>query len=188
MFSYYERMLAVVPRWSIAPRLNPQSVAEHSYFVTLYTDKLTMILGWSPAQRHEAVAYALRHDMVEAQTGDTPGPIKRLVVDKRKLKQFEKKFFLRLGQDYRAEENEEIKMVVKAADLIDELFWVSLETQMGNRLLEPLRAKVIKRLNSALGLLGLHNLCVELIDECANMARGIDLPENNDDVKEGSGK
>lgn len=184
MFSYYERTLAVVPRWSIAPRLNPQSVAEHSFYVTLYTDKLCILLNVTPEQRLEAITYAMRHDMVEAQTGDTPGPVKRQIMDYKKLAKFEKRFHDSLGLDYQFAglDASQTKAIVKAADLIDELFWVSMETLMGNRLMEFQRAKVIKRLNSALGRLGLYDLTAELLEECSKMARGVDLPENNDDL------
>lgn len=183
MFSFYERLLAVVPRWSIAPRLNPQSVAEHSFYVTLYASKLATIMRLEEPKRLQILERALRHDMVEAQTGDTPGPIKRIIVDRAKLRRLEQKFFMSLGDDYELDEADDLtRNILKAADLIDELFWISTETFMGNRLLEPQRTKVVSRLSKALARLGLIELTSTLLEECSNMARGIDFPVNDEDL------
>lgn len=182
-FSYYERMLAVVPRWSIAPRHNHQTVAEHSFYVTLYVSKLTMLMKWDSFGRSLAMDCALRHDMPEAQTGDTPGPIKRQITDRVKLREFEDRFFAIVEPDWSPDiVTPEIKAVIKVADLIDELFWVNIEILMGNRMLSSHLSIVTGRLGLALANIQLPNLLFEVLDECSKMGRGVDLPQNNSDL------
>lgn len=77
--------LSHVPRWAIVPMLRPQSVAEHSY-------RVTVILAWLTNQIHtthplpdggpdymgpRSWSYAMAHDVEECRTGDIPGPAKR---------------------------------------------------------------------------------------------------------------
>lgn len=67
------------------PMLRPQSVAEHSY-------RVTVIMAWMTNQIHTPYplpdggpdymgpnvwAYAISHDVEESRTGDIPGPAKR---------------------------------------------------------------------------------------------------------------
>lgn len=184
MFSYFERLLDIVPRWSIAPRINPQTVAAHSFFCALYTSKLCQRMQLNEKDRLKTIEFALRHDMAEAQTGDSPGPVKRQIVDRDKLEKFERAFTTKLGSDYWPQDvDQNLRAIVKAADLIDELFWLSMECMMGNQLVAPQRAKAITRLSMALNAIGQGDLLVELLEECSKMARGIDFPQNNDDLR-----
>lgn len=183
MFSYFERLLDVVPRWSTAPRLHPQTVAAHSFYATLYASKLCQKMQLPESDRLKVLEYTLRHDVAEALTGDTPGPIKRHIVDKEKLKKLEASFTTQLGADYWHNElDPHLRAIVKAADLIDEFMWISMEVLMGNRMLEPQRSKVQARLIRALTTISLSALFPELLEESAKMARGVDFFQDDSDL------
>ena len=66
--------LADISRWHIVNIPTRQSVAEHSYFVTLLAMRMAGAAG-IPVGR--VVQWALMHDGEEAWTGDIPGPLKR---------------------------------------------------------------------------------------------------------------
>ena len=65
--------LADIKRWSVVRIDQKQSVAEHSFFVTLLAMRLANAIG-APVGR--IVQYALLHDAEEAWTGDIPAPVK----------------------------------------------------------------------------------------------------------------
>ncbi len=73
--------LAEIKRWHIVSMNQKQSVAEHSYFVTLLAMRFSNAIG-APVGR--TVQYALLHDAEEAWTGDIPSPVKQYV-DKGKV-------------------------------------------------------------------------------------------------------
>lgn len=76
--------LRYVIRYSTCQRLHSENVAEHSYYVALYT---MFIADWCNAQEYDnddlphidvglALRYALMHDLEEAITGDLPRSFK----------------------------------------------------------------------------------------------------------------
>lgn len=69
--------LASVFRWHIVAVGKPQSVAEHSYFVTLLVDALFPHTRMDEIDYNFAIRYALIHDAVEAYVGDIPSPVKQ---------------------------------------------------------------------------------------------------------------
>lgn len=183
LFNMQERMLAVVPRWSGLPRLHQQSTAEHSFYVTLYTDKLTGVLGWNPAMRYEAVQWAIRHDMAESVTGDIMGPVKRSLIDKRALNAFEDKIMDQMGPYYRVERPEtNVIAVVKAANIIDEYFHVALEVAMGNSCMRAMLDAVQIRMNAAMLKIDLSHITSDIIREGGRMIRGIEFVQENSDL------
>ena len=66
--------LAEIKRWHIVHLSQKQSVAEHSFFVTLLAMRFSSAIG-APVGR--TVQYALLHDAEEAWTGDIPSPVKQ---------------------------------------------------------------------------------------------------------------
>jgi 5'-deoxynucleotidase YfbR-like HD superfamily hydrolase len=62
------RDLAHVPRWAIARTNRQQSVAEHSYYVTLYAIAIAQELEVPITGGF--ISYCLLHDMDEIHTGD----------------------------------------------------------------------------------------------------------------------
>ena len=89
MFEHEYRDMAFVPRWAILRTIKNQSVAEHSYFVALYSEQICSTLGLTMEQTGCVLSYALLHDVAETFLGDIPGPSKREIVDKAKYEKFE---------------------------------------------------------------------------------------------------
>lgn len=188
MFEREYRDLAHVPRWAILPTTRTQTVAEHSYFVSLYTSQICLLamgLGYITAvDLGRIVNYALVHDRDEAYMSDIPGPVKRNIKDPEKLESYihhmDSKIFatkpIPRGVD---------KLIVKAADLMDEVAFLWGESQMGNRDAERLIPEVELRLHHAI-----DNLPWFTGEEKAqiqgtyleNSRRPKTFPENNDDV------
>lgn len=176
-------MLAVVPRWSGLPRLHQQSTAEHSFYVALYTDKLTMELGVHMQVRYEAIQWALRHDMAEAVTGDIMGPVKRKLIDKKALNKFEDEIMDKMGEYYRVERpSPEVVLIVKAANIIDEYFHVCLEVAMGNNCMRAMLDAVQVRMNAAMLKINLSRVTSDIIREGGRMIRGIEFVQENSDL------
>lgn len=183
LFNMQERMLAVVPRWSGLPRLHQQSTAEHSFYVALYTDKLTWKLGWPVSTRYEALQWAVRHDMAESVTGDIMGPVKRKLIDKKSLDAFEDNIMDNMGEYYKVgRPTPQILMVVKAANIIDEYFHVCLEVAMGNSCMRAMLDAVQIRMNAIMLKVGLSHLVSGIIQEGGRMIRGIEFVQENSDV------
>lgn len=79
-YPYLEREvrdIAQIPRWAIIRTYRQQSVAEHSYFVSLYTDWLGTLAGLDLDEHRYAVREALWHDIGERFSGDIPTPFKK---------------------------------------------------------------------------------------------------------------
>lgn len=183
LFNMQERMLAVVPRWSGLPRLHQQSTAEHSFYVALYTDKLAIELLWAEAQKYEAVRWALQHDMAEAVTGDIMGPVKRKLIQRRKLEKFEDEVLSKMGPYYNTKRpSDDIIAVVKAANVIDEYFHVCLEVAMGNNCMRAMLDAVGARLSKALEKIKLLHLFNDITREGGRMIRGIEFVQENSDL------
>jgi hypothetical protein len=66
--------LAYVPRWGIVRTIRQQSVAEHSYFVTLLFLEIMAVAHETVTPWHAKAA--LIHDMDELHSGDIPAPYK----------------------------------------------------------------------------------------------------------------
>jgi hypothetical protein len=109
------RRLSVIPRWSVVPVLRRQSVAEHSFHVST----LALWLVRLHARRDdgkfelEVLRYALTHDIGEASTGDAPSPSK---------------------PKSKASHEDQVKVLVKCADLIESIMFMHEESLLGNRM------------------------------------------------------
>lgn len=111
--------LQFVPRWSIIPTINKQSVAEHSHRVGVtclwLLDQADNII----IDRAEVLEYALRHDEWESVTGDSPAVAKHrgLVVD----------------NTVNMKVQPATKAIVKLADVFETLRFLMDEEGMGNK-------------------------------------------------------
>lgn len=181
MFNHNLRILSFVPRWQIAPRFRTQNVAEHSFFVALYTMQLVEKYEWAwpVATQLAAVRCALQHDIAEARTGDMPGPVKRAIVDQGRLVEYEED---QLGVMQMIPEvfTGEVLALVKVADLIDEYFHVAMEISMGNSLLVRQLEITKDRFHAAVRRARLPwEVAAQVEDEVARMASGFQLPANH---------
>ena len=154
MFNKEYRLLSFVPRWGIAPRLTQQSVAEHCFYVALYSSQLCdRMSDLPPAYKNIIVGYALRHDAYEVWTSDMPGPGKRYILDERKMDEYIG-MFAKIVPDYRdyrrlatgVKIEELASRIIKTADLLDEVFYLTMEFHMGNTLVENVLVHSRKRL------------------------------------------
>lgn len=184
MFSHHLRLLSFVPRWQIAPRFRTQTVAEHSYFVALYTMQLLQHkTNWREYMHVAAISHALQHDVAEARTGDMPGPVKRAVVDRDKLEAYETEALALMGVeelDIDEVAMAEIEALVKVADLIDEYFHVATEIAMGNSLIRPQLNVTRERFEAAVSIADLPYSVVQRVDEeVASLNAGVQLPKNS---------
>lgn len=157
MFTHIIRVLATVPRWGIVPTNRQQSVAEHSYYVSLYVAEMLGMSAfnhWDSDRKFAALRAALIHDAPEALMSDIPGPVKRRIRDEDAYHQFELELMGRLNytdrHGYQWHTDEGIDALIKVADLIDEYFYLRMERLMGNGILERIIPEVQQRLHNAL--------------------------------------
>ncbi len=66
-----------VTRWSTSRVINPETVAEHSWFTAFYTLCICESLEIEAVTQSAALAKALLHDVEEARTGDIHRPFKK---------------------------------------------------------------------------------------------------------------
>lgn len=145
------RDLSHVPRWAIARTIKGQNVAEHSFYVAIYALQIAEIIGWGGAEeRHDLLAYALTHDLHESFTGDTPGPVKRNVYADEKshawiAQETERRFPTPTRLYTKDNILPEMRSILKVANLLDELFFLLGEQQMGNMAVYKILESVKKR-------------------------------------------
>ena len=160
MFRRELRDLAHVPRWSVARVIRRQYLPEHSYFVTMYALEIADLIGWAEMPkgfsahagsypwraRHDLMRYCLTHDIPEVWTGDSPGPSKKYYGPAPDLKEVigtkmaqifpehhDSWVIGQLGQEDLETLDIDILAIAKAADMLDALFYLAGEVQMGNQ-------------------------------------------------------
>lgn len=149
-FSPEFRTASVVPRWSIVWTLTRDTVANHSFFVTVYAEQIGHLIGWSGnggSMRGMLMFMALTHDLDETITGDIVAPAKHAILDSSKADQYIDKN-MRERLPYVVEQDEkwharnptawhEAKLIVKAADRLDALLFLVVEKRLGNSVIAP---------------------------------------------------
>lgn len=136
------RDLAHVKRWAIVRTIRDQSVAEHSYYVTMYANDIASYLGLDESVQLTILKKALWHDVDEILTGDIPGPHKKKIVDREKAKTFfQSAMGAIFGQrahrdgyepDTDAHRTHLIAAILKVADLMEAIHYLEEEETMGN--------------------------------------------------------
>lgn len=133
MFERDYRDLAHVPRWGIVPVIKRQSVAEHSYYVTLYMSHICYKLDLECAILVKCLRHGLEHDRGECYTSDIPGPVKRSIVDKQSELYYEAKEDVRRFGIEKFDTDKVVVAIRKMADLMDEYAYWQEEYMLGNR-------------------------------------------------------
>lgn len=198
------RMAAFVPRWGIAPRHHQQSLAEHSFYVALYASHICQMLDISKADRIMVVDTALRHDIKEVWESDIPGPAKRSIIDPQREAEYHAKFAENMDELYQLYNRDptlnierctdegveviEIRRIIKVADLMDEVFYLAVEMQLGNNLIRGLYQHSLSRLDQAATNLAGDEFAETLMQavgvEVARLGEeGARIPANNEDLK-----
>ena len=177
MFEREIRDTAFVPRWSIVRVSRQQSIAEHAYFVAIYSDQIAEILGWE-GPRDALFRYALMHDADEILSGDIAGPAKKILKKavgvsihifdnwlfqqmKRRIPDFER-WVRSTGSNLRWDED--IKAIIKIADILESVLFLVDEQFIGNRFvtehkeyLEDTLYKLLQHFKSHTKLADLNN-------------------------------
>lgn len=137
------RMMGDVPRWVIVRTIQQQSVAEHSYFVALYTMELIDFFDFPHPL--EALSYALLHDLPEVLTGDVPSIARRKMT---KQDRRDEVHDMRDHFDVDISAAENTRHLVKVADMMEAIQFLSIERELGNnankRLREDVNANMLK--------------------------------------------
>ena len=177
--------MAFVNRWSIARTLNTQNIAEHSYFVSIYTDQICIMMGYRPEFRAECILVALYHDRDEIFSGDIPGPFKREVVDPTKYHGMNVNLAVSTFKTIAPRFSDQHKDVVKCADLIDEVFFLNNEIRMGNSWVGNFQESSWERLIGAVGnLQGDDERKQKILDTVRKQLAGTDkVMRNSDDLE-----
>lgn len=132
------RTASHVPRWGILRVVHRQSVADHSYYVSVYALMIAESLGdVRVADRLALVDYCLTHDLPEVFTSDIPGPVKRAATNREDLKEFERVGMLeRFGFSVRNLDqpgiDPRLSKIALIAGLLDEVCYLYSEIRMGN--------------------------------------------------------
>jgi len=139
------RALDNIKRWLLYDTHNKQTVASHSFYVALLTKDICEEYGLSQEDTLEAIIYALYHDAPEAVTGDVPYSAKRKHPEIEKaLRKAEDTIYKELN----IERRDEIKAIVKLADVLEAYHYCKAEVALGNtnfiRLREEAHENVVK--------------------------------------------
>jgi 5'-deoxynucleotidase YfbR-like HD superfamily hydrolase len=134
---------STVKRWGIVAISKEQSVAEHTFQVTMIASRLCDMMGESEVVRGQVIEYALVHDMAEVLTGDMATPLKDFIGPeaKARLEKFEEQILV-LGRSI--ETGDRIKWIVKIADLVEAITFLNQHsiTEHGKQVAGYLREKL----------------------------------------------
>ncbi|TVY07440.1 5'-deoxynucleotidase [Paenibacillus cremeus] len=149
-FAYMYR-LRYIERWSLMRNVVKENVAEHSFHVTLLTHVLCTIANevfGRDVPTDKAVSMALFHDATEVFTGDIPTPVKhhnpKILSNFREIEHLAAERLLDMIPEplrsvydpliaTKNEDYAELKLFVKAADLLDAYLKCVTELSAGNR-------------------------------------------------------
>lgn len=150
--------MAIVPRWCIIATTLKDTVASHTFFVTIYSYLIAETIGWK-GPRDYLMMNALMHDNDETISSDITGPYKSVIMTEDAQQALYEKSLERMGglmQAYESLEdncsNEEINeatAIVAAADKLDALLFLVLNSRMGNTLVKPAIAGGLASLEGA---------------------------------------
>lgn len=136
---------STVKRWGIVAISKEQSVAEHTFQVTMIASRLCDMMGENAVVRAQVIEYALVHDMAEVLTGDMATPLKDFIGEeaKARLGKFEESILV-LGRPI--DTGDRVKWIVKIADLVEAIAFLNQHsiTEHGKQVAEYLREKLYK--------------------------------------------
>lgn len=139
-------------RYNTRLKLTSETVAEHSYFVSLFTMIICEELGLDDFVTVNALKYAIMHDIPEIDTSDIPYPVKKANPQLTKvLQQLEVKSIQQhLGKDCAdffeivessvngTVELQIIRQVVKLADTLSVKQYCENERMLGNQAIDEI--------------------------------------------------
>lgn len=151
--------MAIVPRWSIVFTTQRDTVANHSYFVAVYTHMISRVIKWEGPRTYLMFA-ALMHDLEETITGDLVSPIKKHILDEERMAEYvDHKIFQSMGglaieysdlmEACSTKHTEEADAIIKAADRLDALLFLIMEERRGNTVVSALTRDAFAKLEAA---------------------------------------
>ena len=176
------RGLSLVTRWNFHPRVTGETVDAHSFWVAIFAMILVDIhneqAGFGQTVNAESVLrHALLHDAEEAITADLPFLVKREIKPhwRHVAEKAASQLFGNL-EDYLIDwdgDGEQVRKIVKAADLFDVIHYANYEATLGNASFGEIRREAITLLQ------GMNMRCVTLllIEVVGNELCDTPLPE-----------
>jgi hypothetical protein len=143
----YARDLAAIQRWGIVRTLQTQNVAEHSYYVVLYTVAICDALGVDGDARDIATRLALTHDMGETLSGDIPSPWRRHI-NQTAAGSLGSTIRSRFGSD--AQAGPVPTAIVKVADIYEAAMFLAQENSLGNQSVREVLRDLLGKLDVAI--------------------------------------
>jgi 5'-deoxynucleotidase YfbR-like HD superfamily hydrolase len=164
-------------RFQNSVRITDNNVAEHIGYVALYTMLICNIFGVDDAERCTAIEFAVLHDIHEGISLEIPANVKRVcrnpvmaIEDRAKREMFVG--LEEIAHNIDLSMTDEIKAIVKLADLIDALAYVAEELKMGNKFFNPHALEIKGALHKQAKALGEYYERVEPIMHFKNVICG----------------
>lgn len=163
------RTASIVPRWSVVWTLTRDTVANHSYYVTMYACSVARAIDWSGSYAL-LMFLALTHDLDETITGDIVSPVKSEILDEERAADYiDLQMKARLPgivseidhvtdcgelntssfNRAKLKECDEAWRIITVADRLDALLFLIGEQRMGNGVIAPRIPSAEARLLSA---------------------------------------
>jgi 5'-deoxynucleotidase len=128
----YEQLRAChVRRWHIVQTTREQTLAEHSFAVSVIAGSLAARMRWTgllhPDKKLMLLQYALAHDLIEVRTGDMPTPFKKylqMVGGLQILDRANELVDAEQASVDRMVKGTEVEMFVKIADMVEAIFFL----------------------------------------------------------------
>lgn len=133
-------------RWSLHTAHGVENISQHTFWVTIFTWVLCKKQGYSDADTGRALTYATFHDFDEIYTGDLNHKFKYDVnngINREELKAYGKRKTIEKLTSFGIKEKdilstlvveEEIKKLVKLADWLSAMQYLTFELGLGNRM------------------------------------------------------
>lgn len=110
-----------VQRWNMV-KTDRQSLAEHSFNVTMIAMRLCHSLGTDPVLRDQIMWHAMMHDLMEVYTGDIPTTTKLALDEKSNSYLGNVENRLHFTARHLVTPNPMVNSVVKLADMLEAMF------------------------------------------------------------------
>ena len=157
-------------RWHIVKVRREQSVAEHSFIVTLLADAIgEAVKGpevYDSFDRTQVLMHALTHDVAECVTGDIPSPIKNFLGVRKVLEEMESEI---MGKYYGRgnKVSEFAKQVVKIADIAESVKYLTLncDSRHGELVLAKNHEALARAIRSSFDSVGQQDAAAKVVTQ-----------------------
>ena len=145
--------LSSLIRYNNKFHIHKENVAEHSFYVALYTMKLCEFLDLNEEVSNTAIKLALIHDVHEIELSDIPHNVKAANPEINKIclkkeDEFNKLHFYKFMVEYTRTSNMGlIGTIVNIADILDVLHYAEMEVLLGNSSFNEVVNSALNRIN-----------------------------------------